>query len=87
MTKFSKTNIVAVTALSFLLAAPCAAFAGKSGGGGNSGANSGPKESLSLNYGSVKQTYKPQTSDRKKGSGKPTYQDIHFMQRNNRASP
>ena len=59
MTKFTKRNLVlAVTAL-FLVLAPAAAFAGgKGGGGGGKQAGSDrPKESISLNYGKVEQTY------------------------------
>jgi hypothetical protein len=81
----SKLNIVAITALSFLLAAPCAAFAGKSGGGGNGGANNGPKEKTSFSYGTVKQTYKPQTSSRKR-KGTATFHDIPATHRMDKAS-
>jgi type VI protein secretion system component Hcp len=85
MTTRSKLNIVAITALSFLLAVPCVAFAGKSGGGGKSGANSGPKESLTLNYGSVKNTYTSQKTSSKKG--KATLHDLSTTHKVDKASP
>jgi type VI protein secretion system component Hcp len=85
MTTRSKLNIVAITALSFLLAVPSLAFAGKSGGGGKSGANSGPKESLTLNYGSTKHTYKPQTTSSRKG--KATFHDLSITHKVDKASP
>lgn len=72
----SKINIVGAIALSFLLAVPGAAFAGKSGG------------NTSFNYTKVEQSYKSQTQERtKKGSGRATYQNIPIKRNLDKASP
>ena len=85
MPTFSKVNIVAITALSFLVAAPCVAFAGK--GGGKSGGNSGPKESVSFNYVKTQNTYTSQKTSSKKGDGKATFHDLSITHKLDKASP
>jgi type VI protein secretion system component Hcp len=66
MTKSSKRNLVlAVTALFLLLASGHAFAGGKGGGGGGKQAGSDrPKESISLNYGKVEQTYTQQSKSK-----------------------
>lgn len=86
MTTLSKVNIVGTIALSFLLAVPGVALAGKSGGKSTAG-NSGPKESVSINYGKTEYTYKSQTAGSKKGSGNATHRDFSFTHKSDKASP
>jgi len=85
MTALSKTSFVGTIALSFLLAVPCVALAGK--GGGKSAGNSGPKESASFNYGKTQTTYTSQKTSSKKGAGKATFHDLSITHKVDKASP
>jgi len=85
MATLTKINIIGTIALSLLLAVPGAAFAGK--GGGRSGANNGPKESVSLNYGKTQTTYTSQKTNSKKGSGKGSFHEFSITHKVDKASP
>jgi type VI protein secretion system component Hcp len=67
----------------FVLAMPSASLAGK--GGGHSGGNGGPKESVNFNYGKTQTTYKAQTTSSKKGKAK--FHDLSITHKNDKASP
>jgi len=71
MTTFSKVNIIGTIALSFLLAVPGAAFAGKSGG--KNAGSSGPQESNHFDYGKTEYTYKSQKTG---GNSRPSTKTI-----------
>jgi type VI protein secretion system component Hcp len=87
MTKRSKLNIVVTIATMFVLAAPCVAFAGKSGGGAPKG-GSAPKSNMSLNYGKTETTYKPQKTDAKTSkSGRAKFNEFTIKKTTDKASP
>ena len=65
---------------------------GKGGGGGGGGgrvSNDGPKGNISLNYGKIEHTYKPQSADGTSASktGKARFNEFTIKKTTDKASP
>ena len=65
---------------------------GKGGGGGGGGgrvSNDGPKGNISLNYGKIEHTYKPQSADGTSASktGKARFNEFTIKKTSDKASP
>jgi type VI protein secretion system component Hcp len=62
---------------------------GKGGGGGGRASNDGPKGNISLNYGKIEHTYKPQSADGTSASktGKARFNEFTIKKTSDKTSP